>query len=275
MIRAILATALLWLSLVTVALAHHEDRVAELTGHMRIAELIEIMGAEGRLHADTMAQNLAVSPGNADWVARIDAIYDTPRLAEGFTAAMTDALAEADVDRLIQFYGSARGQRIVDLELSARRAFLDEDIEVASLEMAEAALATGDARALQVARFVEANNLVESNVRSALESSYAFYKAFHRGGGLGDSASENDVLSLVFSREPEIRENTVDWLYSYFYLAQGPLSEEDVEAYIALSTSPAGQALNAALFAAFDPMFAGISGELGALSALMMSAEDI
>ena len=49
MIRAMLATVLLWLSSVTVALAHHEDRVAELTGHMRIAE--EVPGnRSGYLH---------------------------------------------------------------------------------------------------------------------------------------------------------------------------------------------------------------------------------
>jgi hypothetical protein len=53
------------------------------------------------------------------------------------------------------------------------------------------------------------------------------------------------------------------------------LSDEDLTAYIAFSASPAGQQLNAALFAAFDDVFTPISKALGLAVAKQMQGQDI
>jgi hypothetical protein len=53
------------------------------------------------------------------------------------------------------------------------------------------------------------------------------------------------------------------------------LSDGDLEAYIAFSETDAGQALNAALFEAFDVVFTEASRALGEAVARHLTAEEI
>jgi len=59
-------------------------------------------------------------------------------------------------------------------------------------------------------------------------------------------------------------------------LAYESLSDDEFEAYIDFGATPAGQELNAALFFAFDQVYADLSYGLGAGTAqLMQSLNDI
>ena len=75
------------------------------------------------------------------------------------------------------------------------------------------------------------------------------------------------MLAEVWGQEPAIRADTVQWLLAYQTLAYEDLSDADLQAYIDLSRSDAGQAINASLFAAFDTVFNAISHDLGRAAA--------
>jgi hypothetical protein len=96
------------------------------------------------------------------------------------------------------------------------------------------------------------------------------------GGAFDDAQmTEAEMLADVWSQEPDIRAETEGWLYPFLALAYEPLSDADIEAYLAFSESQAGQAMNAALFAAFDKVFSDISRDLGRAVAEMLSGRDI
>ena len=79
----------------------------------------------------------------------------------------------------------------------------------------------------------------------------------------------------MWAQEEDIRADTEEWVYSYLALAYDPLSNEDIEAYIALSRSDEGRALNRALFGAFDDLFVDISRRLGMGASRFLVGEDI
>ena len=58
-------------------------------------------------------------------------------------------------------------------------------------------------------------------------------------------------------------------------MAYAPASDADLEAMIAFSETDPGQALNAALFTAFDGVFNDISHRLGLVSAGFMTTEEL
>jgi hypothetical protein len=61
----------------------------------------------------------------------------------------------------------------------------------------------------------------------------------------------------------------------YLAMAYQPLSDADLEAYIAFSRTPEGQVLNRALFAAFDALFNALSRDLGLAAARLMAGQDL
>ncbi|MFT7311883.1 MAG: hypothetical protein ACI853_002385, partial [Paracoccaceae bacterium] len=104
---------------------------------------------------------------------------------------------------------------------------------------------------------------------------YAFYLGLSSGGAFDAAMTEDQMLREVWSQEEAIRTETTQWVYSYLTLAFQPLSVVDLEAYIALSKSTQGRALNGGLFAAFDALFVTLSGDLGRAAAQFMGGEDI
>ena len=112
------------------------------------------------------------------------------------------------------------------------------------------------------------------NVAGALSGNLAFLTGLDEAGVNGTRLPQDELLSQVWGQEAQIRDDTQVWLQSYLGLAYDPLTEAELETYIAFWESPAGQRLNAALFLAFDAVFSGVSHDLGrAAGAAMLSQE--
>jgi hypothetical protein len=188
---------------------------------------------------------------------------------EGFAAAM----AGTDPAPLIAFFDTPEGQRLVSLEISARRAMMDEDVEEAARDDYLSRAQDPDDRFLLVREFVEVNDLVEANVTGALNSNFAFYSGLADAGAL--EMTEDEMLAEVWSQEEETRADSRDWLMGFLLLAYDPVAPELLEEYIALSQTEAGRAMNRALFAGFDRMYAEISYALGLALAREMQATDL
>ena len=81
---------------------------------------------------------------------------------------------------MIAFFEGPLGRRVVELELSARRALLDEDVEAASRTALEARRADDDPLLDRLEAFISVNDLIESNVVGALNSNIAFYRGRYK-----------------------------------------------------------------------------------------------
>lgn len=251
--------------------------VAGLQQAMKIPDIISVLRDEGMAYGASLEEELFPGRGGAAWGVAVDLIYDTPTMEERFGAALereigadTAALAAA-----VDFFAGERGQRILTLEVEARRALLDEAVEDAARARAEDMMADNDPRMDALRRFAEANDLIESNVQGALNANLAFYQGMAEAGAFGDEMTEEQMLDDVWGQEADVRAETGDWLFSYLALAYGPLPDEDLEAYTDFSLTPEGQKLNAALFAAFDAVFREISRNLGRAAARQMMGQDI
>jgi len=251
---------------------------AALLTTLRIPEMIAVMQDEGIAYGDELEEQLFPGAGGARWDQAVARVYDEPALLERFQSAFAARLA-ADpqaMDQIAGFFGTDRGQQILILEIEARRALLDEAVEEAAAVSVDDMRARDDPRLALLERFATANDLIEQNVSGALNANFAFYQGMSDGGAFdGAKMTEADMLAEVWAQEPDIRAETESWLYPFLALAYKPLSDADVEAYLAFSESGAGRAMNAAMFAAFDEVFREISRDLGRAAAEMLSGQDI
>ncbi len=273
MLRFLAPFALTLAALPASALTQEEaDALHEALG---LPEIIEIMREEGLDYGGTIEGDLFPGRGGDGWDATVSRIYDAEAMNETMRSRLAADLEGVEADPLLDFFESARGKRIVNLEISARRALLDPDVEDAA-EVAAAELREDDPERFALLEdFVDVNDLVDSNVMGAMNSNYAFYVGLMEGDAFGDGLTESDILSDVWAQEAEIRADTEDWVYSYLALAYDPLPDEDIEAYVAISGTEEGRALNRALFAAFDELFVSISRRLGYGAAGFMAGQDI
>lgn len=254
-----------------------EREVDALLAAIRIDDTIAILREEGLEYGQTLEDDMFPGAGGASWGATVALIYDGARMRAAFRAALVEDFAAdpAAVAPITEFFASDLGRKVVDLEIEGRRSLLDDAVEEASKAALEDLRAADGARLDLLERFVTVNDLVESNVSGALNANLAFYRGMQRGGAFGDEMTEEQMLSDVWGQEPEIRQSTEDWVYSYLNLAYGPLSDAELGAYADFSETAAGQRVNRALFGAFDRVFTPISEALGVAVARQMQGQDI
>ncbi|MEM0946107.1 MAG: hypothetical protein AAGK37_01780 [Pseudomonadota bacterium] len=274
MLRAALI-ALTFAILPTVALADRSEKLDTLFRALGLPEVLDVMHAEGIDYGVDMQDQMFPGRGGPSWSAVVEQIYDTSRMSRTVGEALERGLDDDDLDPLLDFFTSARGERIIGFEVSAREAMVDEAVEEAAEEALTEMRANEDPRLELIEEYVAANDLVASNVMGAMNANYAFYLGMVDAGALDRSMTESDILADVWAQEDEIRADTETWVYSYLAMAYQPLEDADLEAYVALSETEAGRALNRALFAGFDEMYVGISRALGLAAARFMTGEDI
>jgi len=246
------------------------DRLLDLVGMPR---MIEVMQEEGLDYGADLAADMLPGGTSGGWSSTVARIYDRSLMEQTVRQGFDAEIGDTDLAPLVAFFDSAEGRRIVELEVSARRAMMEDSVEDAARADYLQRVGEGDDRLALVERFVDANDLIEANVVGALNSNYSFYRGLVQGGAL--EMSEAEMLDDVWSQEDETRGDTREWLYGFLLLAYGPLEDAALEAYVALSMTPEGRAMNRALFAGFDRMYAEISYALGLAVAREMQSEEL
>ena len=251
--------------------------IADLSKTMLMAEVVEVMRDEGLDYGETLAEEMFPGQGGADWLMTVGGIYEKSGMLRRFEAKLAEAIGDdsAALAEAMKFFGSPQGQRILTLELDARRLLADDAAEEAAKVKVEDMVADGDPRMDVLRDFAETNDLIELNVAGALNSNLAFYKGMQEGGAFGEEMTEEQMLTDIWSQEPDIRAETEIWLFSYLALAYAPLSDADLADYQGYSETPEGKRLNLAMFVAFDAMFEPISYDLGLAAAARMQGQDI
>ncbi|MDU8926995.1 DUF2059 domain-containing protein [Alisedimentitalea sp. MJ-SS2] len=274
-------SCLAFVSLVPARAMAAEADYEALNRALGIPELLVIMHDEGLSYGADLGVEFLPDGGGASWAAVVARIYDVPKMQVSVLTGLKTELPPEHLPAILEFFRSERGKRIVAREILARRAFLDGATEEAAREAfrraeANAAAGEGDDQSVRLAllrSYIEANALVDFNVAGGLTASLRFYRGLVDGGA--SEMSEEEMLAEVWSQEAEIRSDTGEWLMAYLMMAYDELSDEDIEAYVSLSKTEAGKALNRALFAGFDAMYADLSYALGLAVAMQMKGEDL
>ena len=268
-----IATPLMALAMSLTAFADESALVERYMTALKLDEVFDILRDEGVTSAEEIAREDEAITASPAWSSRVDRIYAIDKMEAIFRQGLSTTESFDLSEEALAFFESELGQRIVDIEISARKALSDEDVEDQARDMARALSEEDPRRKKLYDRFIEVNNLVESNLMGALNSNLAFYQ------GLGTSPlfgnlDEQSMLSRVYGEAEEIRADMVDWTMNFSVLAYGLLTEEEMETYLESAETPAGQILNRALFAGFDQVFELHSFELGRAMAEFMVGDD-
>jgi Uncharacterized protein conserved in bacteria (DUF2059) len=237
-------------------------------------ENFEILAEIGLADAVGLEDTLFPGRGGAAWRAILTGFYQSGPLQATFTHAFpAERLSAEEMAEVTLFYSTDLGQRIVEGELTAWRAISDEATEEAANAAYFQFLEENSPRVGLLSRFIEVNGFVDLNVSGALNSNYAFYRGLSDAGAYEQALPPAMMLNEVWGQEPDIRRETVLWLYSFQLMAYEGLSDAEIETYIAFSETPAARAYTAALFVGFDTVFETMSYRLGSAAALFMSGE--
>ncbi len=245
----------------------------DLTDVLRLDEVIGVLRDEGVAFGEDLDRDMLGGLGGTFWAEQVTQVYDPAQMRDTLRTALADGMDEDQIAQSLTFFRTDLGQRILSLETSARQAMADPEVEQIANDTYGMMKESGDKRLTTIARFIEVNDLLERNVASTLGSSYYFMRGLAEGGA--SNMSDDQMTADVWSQEAEIRTDTELWLYGFLLLAYRPLSDQDLEAYISYSETPAGQALNSALFNGFDGMYLAISHALGMLVAEATASSDL
>ncbi|WP_170769733.1 DUF2059 domain-containing protein [Ruegeria lacuscaerulensis] len=263
-----LLAAVLSLALsVTPAVAEQIDR---LMTALHMDEVIELLRHEGQMQAQEINTTMLDGAGGAYFATQIDMIYDPDWMRDQFSTAFVETLSDSQMERAVLFFESDLGQTVVRLENSARQAFQDETIE----EMAQDAYSAQDQDSTffqLVDEYIEVNELIEKNVKSAVSADYNFFRGLNSEIG-GD---DGEVLAQLLAEKDAITQETRTWLYSFLLMAYQPLDEAQLRENIAFSRTQTGRAVNEAFFDSFDRTYDKIYYRLGLAVSQVLRGSDL
>ena len=242
---------------------------------LEIDRMVALMRDESVSQGEELAGELFPGRGVATWRSALGRIYDEEAMRAGLLEGMSGGLEGEDIAAMTAFFGAERGRRIVELELEARERMADEAVEEAALATWGLMAEDDPARADRIERFIAVNDLVDENVEAALNANLGFLMGLAEGGAFPEPMTEGEMLEQVWSTEGEVRAEMEQWLGAHLALAYEPLSDADLDAYVAFSETGPGQALNRALLEGFDAMYDGVGVELGRAAASQMVGFDI
>lgn len=275
--RAVLAPFLAPLFLVVglagAALADRAEEIAALMQALKVSETIEIMQDEGALYGGQIARDMIPEINPERWSAVLERIYDDAKMHEVIEAGFVTALDGTDLAPIMDYLHSDVAEKIVALELSARRAFLDPETEAEATALWRELTAQDAALVSQVEGLIGDSDLVELNVMGTLNADLMFYSALSEGGAL--DLSEEEILAEVWAGEEALRRSTRDWLQSFLMMSYQPLEPDELDGYAAFWRSEGGRDLNRAIFVAFDQMYEDLAYLLGLAIAEQMQIEEL
>lgn len=251
--------------------------IADLGQVLQFDSLFEVLRDEGIAGAEEMADQMLPGGAGLGWDRAVAKIYDLRLLRARFNMALRAELTKSPQDAadIRAFFATDLGQRVIGLEIAARRAFLEIATEEAARVAADTPENARDPKWRQIQRLIAAGDLVEMNVAGGLSGSLAFSQGMQEAGVRGMALSSDRLSTDVWGQEAQLRADTGSWLKAYFGLAYAPLTEAELETYVTFMESPAGRRYSAALFLALDASFRRISHDLGAAIGDAMQAREI
>lgn len=243
---------------------------AEFLDLIGIERLVGVMSLEGIADGQGLPEEaFGVLPGDG-WGETLAEIYDADTMRAATEAAFMDAFEPRHRDEVEEFVASDAWQNAIDLEVAARMALLDPEVEEMVFDNADRDSIRDGTRARKIRRLIREAEMLDYNVESNLNSMLAFYLGLG-DGGFGLELSEDDLYAMILSEQEGMEQDIQDWLFAVLMMAYDPLSNRHLDQQIAFWQTTEGAAFNAALFRAFDVLFSDLSYELGKAAAQVMN----
>lgn len=236
--------------------------VDRLIDAMGIPQLIAAFVTEGVDAGQSIDEAFLGGQGGDVWANTVQRLYDPQRMENELRTVMSEELDAAIAEQALLFFDSDLGARIIDLEVQARRAFLDETIE-------EAAKAAPSAQSEAVTDYLASRDLIERNTDVAVSAQAAFLDGLVEASGSTEDAPDMDQLRA------RIQVDTESWLRGYNALVQSAMTEDDIAIYTAFWETDVGAAVDDALFLAFGQSYTTLSYALGQAAGRLLPQNEL
>ncbi|MGV6848608.1 MAG: DUF2059 domain-containing protein [Marinibacterium sp.] len=248
--------------------------VEDLASVLRIDDLMGLVREEGlRNAAEILPKTASGTVSDPILRAAVD-VFDPVGMQADMREALELRMSPAQMRDAVAFFSAPAGRNLIELELSARRAIMDPQIEeIARAAWQERSGREDDALVDAIRRFVRINDLITRNAGATMVARYEYLQGLAEGGG--KVIDEDAALMEIWAHEPEVVKETESWLMGYLLLAYGPVPVADIEAYNEFSLDPAGEALNDAIFAGFETSYRRIARALGRIAGEAGAARDL
>ncbi len=292
-LRQVLLTAILAIVTIAVSTAQpSQAQVRDNTGLTRldtdspeayaffnaigIYDLLVIVAEESVAGADQIRVEFFPDLAPEIWESEMRTLFDIDALVTGFEAAWQDEAVDAEARAVIlDFFDTDLGQDIVAAEIAARAGMADPGIAEAARAAVMMAERENDPRLERFAAFSADLGLVDRNVTAMMNAQIQFLTGLADAGGMEPALPQDELLSFIAAQADDLRAEAEEWLAAYQLMAYGALSPEVFDAFAELNATPEGQALAAAVFAAFDTVFDRTQYDLGRLAARYAAGDDI
>lgn len=255
-----------------------QDPVDRLWQVLDLGAIMTVLRDEAVAEATRMEAEGLIEGSGPPWPVTVARIHATARLETGFRAGVAGAIGRVDpamLDRALRFHASDLGRRVVALEVSARRAMLEDGVDGDARAAFDRADAQGLPRAAQIRDLIARGDLIAPNVAGGLNAAIAFSRGFAEGGGFDMPPTPQQMMADAWAQRDQIEAEATAWLQGFLMLAYAPLSDAELAIYADHAASAEGKALSQLLFAGFDHAFGQVSRDMGLAAALRLQGQQL
>ncbi len=249
--------AALWVACAS-TVAADVDAMVDALG---VPQLIAIFASEGAQSGALIDQGMLNGQGGDVWAETVRRLYDPARMEQEMRASMAREVDPDVAAQALLFLQSDIGTKAIDLEVQARQAFTNPDVEAA-------ARAAPAAQADAVTDFLATRDLIDRNTDVAVDARIAFFEGLMEGSGRGEMP-DLDGLRAGIATETE------GWLRGYYALTQSAMTADEVAVLTAFWETDVGQAVDDALFVAFGQSYVTLSYGLGQAAGRLMPQNEL
>jgi len=164
------------------AFAQADALADRLVSALKLPDVVAVLHAEGLRYGASLDDDILGGNGGAFFERQVKQIYDAERMLADLSGQMRDKMSDDALDNTLAFFESDQGQRIIQLEVSARRAISDPAIDEMANEAFAAAEEDDHPRLEDVTAFIEMNDLSGRIVSGAMASNFRFLHGLVDGG---------------------------------------------------------------------------------------------
>lgn len=236
--------------------------VNRLVDAMGVPQLLAAFAVEGIEAGKSIDDTFLDGQGGAVWADTVQRLYDVPRMENELRTVMAEELDQGIAEQALLFFESDLGARIIELEVQARQAFIDENVEAA-------AKAAPSAQADTVTNYLVSRDLIERNTDVGVAAQAAFLEGLSDASGRIDDAPDMDQMRLRIQADAE------SWLRGYNALVQSAMTKDEIEIYTAFWETDVGEAVDDALFLAFGQSYTTLSYALGQAAGRLLPQNEL
>ena len=249
------------------------DAISDLYDALLMDRVNEIIRVEGIRDAQGTGEAYLSANSVERFVDQAKSVYKLDSMEKEFKRLLTENLSTSDANEILLFYRRPIGKLASELEVSARVAISETEIEEMAKTKLKEAKALKNTRLDEIESVIKTLELVEQNLIGAYAAQFAFMYELSKLGVL--ELSRQEMIDIITNDEEKLKGEILEWLMAFSHMAYAPMSDEQFSVYNDFSKSDLGIALNKALFSVYNEMAKDQSQSLANILGEFMKSEDL